>query len=130
MATDIAFAVAVLAVVGRGLPPSLRTFLLTLAIVDDLVAIVVIAVFYSAGLTWGPLQAALGLLAVFGWLVSGRGPARRLWTGPIPTWVVLVPLAVAIWAVMHASGVHATIADAAIGLPMRTRAPFSEPFSS
>ncbi|MET0417187.1 MAG: Na+/H+ antiporter NhaA [Actinoplanes sp.] len=122
MATDIAFAVAVLAVVGRGLPPALRTFLLTLAIVDDLVAIVVIAVFYSAGLSLAPLLAALALLAVFGWLQSGRGPARRLWTGPVPAWLVLVPLAVVIWAVLHASGVHATIAGAAMGLLMRTSA--------
>ncbi|MFB6392142.1 Na+/H+ antiporter NhaA [Polymorphospora lycopeni] len=120
MATDIAFAVAVLAVVGRGLPPSLRTFLLTLAIVDDLVAIIVIAVFYSAGLAWAPLLGSIVLLVVFGWLQSGRGPARRLWTGPVPAWVVIVPLAVVIWAVMHASGVHATIAGAAMGLLMRT----------
>lgn len=122
MATDIAFAVAVLAVVGRGLPPALRTFLLTLAIVDDLVAIIVIAVFYSAGLAWVPLLGAVGLLAVFGWLQSGHGPARPLWGGRVPAWVFLVPLAVVIWAVLHASGVHATIAGAAMGLMMRTRA--------
>ncbi|HET6478898.1 MAG TPA: Na+/H+ antiporter NhaA [Actinoplanes sp.] len=120
MATDIAFALAVLAVIGRGSPPALRTFLLTLAIVDDLVAIFVIAIFYSAGLAWGSLLAALALLAVFGWLQSGRGLARRLWTGPVPAWTVLVPLAVVIWAFMHASGVHATIAGAAMGLLMRT----------
>ncbi|MGW4464002.1 Na+/H+ antiporter NhaA [Micromonospora sp. NPDC004704] len=122
MATDIAFAVAVLAVVGRGLPAPLRTFLLTLAIVDDLVAIIVIAVFYSAGLAWLPLFAAIALLAVFGLLQAGRGPAGRLWTGPVPGWVIFVPLAVVIWALMHASGVHATIAGAAMGLLMRTRA--------
>lgn len=119
MATDIAFAVAVLALVGRGLPPALRTFLLTLAIVDDLVAIIVIAIFYSAGLAWAPLLAAIALLVLFGVLQK----ARWLWLGPVPAWTVLVPLAIVIWALTHASGIHATIAGAAMGLLMRT-----EPF--
>ncbi|TDD01035.1 Na+/H+ antiporter NhaA [Saccharopolyspora terrae] len=121
MATDIAFAVAVLAVVGRHLPPALRTFLLTLAIVDDLAAIVVIAVFYTEGLSWVPLLGAVGLLAVFGLLQRGTGVAARLLGSRVPNWAVLVPLAVVIWALMHASGVHATIAGAAMGLLMRTR---------
>ena len=110
MATDIAFAVAILAVIGRGLPPALRTFLLTLAIVDDLVAIVVIAVFYAAGFALLPLLGAAVLLGVF-WVLQ-----QRLRRG----WIVFVPLAVAIWGLMHASGVHATIAGAAMGLLMRT----------
>jgi NhaA family Na+:H+ antiporter len=122
MATDAAFAVAVLAVVGRGLPPALRTFLLTLAVVDDLVAIVAIAVFYTAGLAWAPLLAALALLALFGLLQTGHGPTRWLWNGPVPAWLVFIPLAIAIWALTHASGVHATIAGAAMGLLMRTSA--------
>ncbi|XSC30477.1 Na+/H+ antiporter NhaA [Dactylosporangium sp. McL0621] len=121
MATDVAFAVAVLALVGRGIPPALRTFLLTLAVVDDLVAIVVIAVFYAAGVSWPPLVAALGLLAVFGLLQTGRAAAwlRAL---RVPGWAVAVPLAVAVWVLTHESGVHATIAGAALGLLMRTRA--------
>ncbi|WP_433618820.1 Na+/H+ antiporter NhaA [Dactylosporangium sp. CA-139114] len=119
MATDVAFAVAVLAMVGRGLPPALRTFLLTLAVVDDLVAIVVIAVFYAGALSWAPLVAAIALLAAFGLLqtrAAARLPVR------VPGWAVGVPLAVAIWALVHASGVHATIAGAAMGLLMRARA--------
>ncbi|MBB2947068.1 NhaA family Na+:H+ antiporter [Actinoplanes lutulentus] len=129
MATDIAFAVSVLAVVGRGLPPALRTFLLTLAIVDDLVAIIVIAVFYSAGLAWAPLLGAIAGLALFGWLQRGpmqRGPMRRgpMQRGPmqrrLPMKIVLIPLAVLVWYLMHESGIHATIAGVALGLLMRT----------
>jgi Na+:H+ antiporter, NhaA family len=120
MATDIAFAVAVLAIVGRGLPAALRTFLLTLAIVDDLIAIIVIAVFYAAGLSWAPLAGAIALLGLFGLLQTGRG-AGRLHTLRVPGWAVGVPLAVVIWVLMHESGVHATIAGAAMGLLMRAR---------
>ncbi|MDA0563218.1 Na+/H+ antiporter NhaA [Streptomonospora sp. S1-112] len=120
MATDIAFAVAILAVVGRYLPPALRTFLLTLAIVDDLGAIVVIAVFYTDHLAFLPLLGALALLALFGYLQRGRGLAAALDRSPVPNWVVYVPLAVTAWALMHASGVHATIAGVAMGMLMRT----------
>ncbi|WP_243742629.1 Na+/H+ antiporter NhaA [Actinorugispora endophytica] len=120
MATDIAFAVAILAVVGRHLPPALRTFLLTLAIVDDLGAIVVIAVFYTSGLSFPALLGAAALLAVFGYLQRGRGLAARLNASPVPNWSVYLPLAFAIWALVHASGVHATIAGVAMGLLMRT----------
>lgn len=120
MATDIAFAVAILAVVGRFLPPALRTFLLTLAIVDDLGAIVVIAVFYTDHLSFPPLLAAIALLAVFGYLQRGRGAAAALNRSQLPNWVIYVPLAFAIWALMHASGIHATIAGVAMGMLMRT----------
>ncbi|MUL42553.1 Na+/H+ antiporter NhaA [Streptomonospora sp. PA3] len=122
MATDIAFAVAILAVIGRYLPPALRTFLLTLAIVDDLGAIVVIAVFYTDHLAFTPLLGAIALLAVFGYLQRGRGAAAALDRSPVPGWAVYIPLAVAIWALMHASGVHATIAGVAMGMLMRTTA--------
>ncbi|GAB3210258.1 Na+/H+ antiporter NhaA [Marinactinospora thermotolerans] len=121
MATDIAFAVAILAVIGRYLPPALRTFLLTLAIVDDLGAIIVIAIFYTADLAFLPLFGAFALLAVFGYLQRGRGIAAALDRSALPNWVVYVPLAFAIWALMHASGVHATIAGVAMGMLMRTR---------
>ena len=99
-ATDIAFALAVLAVAGRHLPPALRTFLLTLAVVDDLLAIVIIAVFYTSTLSVLPLAAALVPLAVFAMLVR-RG---------VRSWWLLLPLAAVTWALVHASGVHATVA--------------------
>lgn len=111
MATDIAFALAVLAVMGRGLPLALRAFLLTSAIVDDLGAILVIALFYSDAIHGGPLLGALALLVVYGVLQHiGRCP-----------WWVGVPLALAAWGFLHASGVHATIAGAAVGFLTSTR---------
>ncbi len=76
-ATDIAFALAVLAVIGRCLPSALRTFLLTLAVVDDLLAIVIIAVFYTAHLSVLPLLAALVPLGLFAVLVQRR--VRSWW---------------------------------------------------
>lgn len=111
MATDIAFALAVLAVVGRRLPSSLRAFLLTLAIVDDLGAILVIAVFYSQSLHAGAL-----LVAVFGFAVFGVLQNRRVQT----RWVYL-PLVLGVWWATHESGVHATIAGVALGLLTRVR---------
>lgn len=114
-ATDIAFALAVLAIFGRGLPRALRTFLLTLAVVDDLLAIIVIAVFYTATIDLWMLLAALAAVAVFALLVR----ARRL------RWWLLVPVAVLAWVLMHSSGVHATIAGVLLGLavPARERGP-------
>jgi NhaA family Na+:H+ antiporter len=104
-ATDIAFALAVLAVVSSHLPSALRTFLLTLAVVDDLLAITVIAVFYTDHLAPGPLLAAVAPIALFALAVqSGMG-----------RWWILVPLAVAAWALVHASGVHATVAGVVLG---------------
>lgn len=105
-ATDIAFALAVLAVFGRGLPRAVRTFLLTLAVVDDLLAIIIIAVFYTADLNLPLLGAALVVIAVFGFIARTRG-AR---------WWMLLPLALIAWTLMHASGVHATIAGVVMGL--------------
>lgn len=122
MATDIAFALAILAVIGRGLPPALRTFLLTLAIVDDLGAVIVIAVFYTSGIKFLALAAAAVGLGVFWYLQRGRGLAARLNASVVPNWLVYVPLAVLIWFLVHASGVHATIAGVAMGLLMRTNA--------
>jgi len=99
-ATDIAFALAVLAVISTHLPSALRTFLLTLAVVDDLLAITIIAVFYTSALSVTPLLLALLPLALFGVLVKRR----------VRSWWLLLPLAVLTWALMHASGVHATVA--------------------
>ena len=105
-ATDIAFAMAVLAIVGRGLPTALRAFLLTLAVVDDLLAITVIAIFFTADVSLPWLAGSAVCIFVFGLL------ARRGFT----KWWALGPLALAAWAFMHASGVHATIAGVALGL--------------
>lgn len=105
-ATDIAFALAVLAVFGRGLPVALRVFLLTLAVVDDLVAITIIAVFYTSGLAplWlVPAAALVGLFAVL----------TRVRRVPVAT---LVPIAVVTWVLVHESGVHATVAGVLLGL--------------
>src|SRR5690606_19736977 len=73
-ATDIAFALAVLAIFGRGLPVALRLFLLTLAVVDDLLAIVVIAVFYTESIEWGALAMAFVGVALFAMLVRIERP--------------------------------------------------------
>lgn len=104
-ATDIAFAVAVLAVVGRHLPSALRVFLLTLAIVDDFIAITIIAIVYAEGLQLQWLLLALVPLAIFALLVQ-RG---------VITWWLLVPLALLTWALVHASGIHATVAGVLLG---------------
>ncbi|MFJ9924237.1 Na+/H+ antiporter NhaA [Streptomyces rubiginosohelvolus] len=121
MATDIAFAVAVLAVVGQYLPTPLRTFLLTLATVDDMCAVLVIAVAYTSGINLTALALAAVGLAVFGYLQNGSGRAVTRLRAAVPGWLLFVPLAVTIWTLMHASGVHATIAGVAMGLLMRTR---------
>ncbi|MGY1830801.1 Na+/H+ antiporter NhaA [Geodermatophilus sp. SYSU D01180] len=99
-ATDIAFALAVLAVISTHLPSALRTFLLTLAVVDDLLAIAVIAVFYTSSLAVGWLALALVPLAMFGVLVQKR----------VRSWWLLLPLALLTWVFVHESGVHATVA--------------------
>ena len=99
-ATDIAFALAVLAVISTHLPVALRTFLLTLAVVDDLLAIAIIALFYTSDLQPLLLLAALVPLAVFGFLVQRR----------VRSWWLLLPLAAITWGLVHASGVHATVA--------------------
>lgn len=110
-ATDIAFALAVLAVVGSALPTSLRAFLLTLAVVDDFVVIVIIAVVYTDTVDFVALAAAGVVLACF-----GLCQRLRLVSG-----LLLVPLAVAAWWLMHESGIHATIAGVALGLLIRVR---------
>src|SRR3954453_112813 len=105
IATDIAFALAVLAVLSTHLPTALRTFLLTLAVVDDLLAIIVIAVFFTDHLSPGALALALVPGGLFACAV-GRG---------IRQWWVLVPLALATWTLVHASGIHATVAGVLLG---------------
>ena len=99
-ATDIAFALAVLALVGAALPSALRTFLLTLAVVDDLLAITIIALFFTDDLDVVMLLAALVPVAAFGALVQRR----------VRHWWLLLPLALVSWVLVHESGVHATVA--------------------
>lgn len=111
MATDIAFALAVLAVAGRRLPIELRAFLLSLAVVDDLGAIIVIAFFYSSEIIFG--QLGLGILCIIAFALAQR---KR-----IKTSFVYVPLALLSWYFIHESGVHATIAGVTLGLLMRVR---------
>ncbi len=113
-ATDIAFAVAVLSVVGRSLPASLRAFLLTLAVVDDLLGIVVIAVVYTDGVQLVLLAASL--LAVGGFAVLVRARVRRRGAAGRAVTTGLVVLAGTAWVLMHASGVHATIAGVLLGM--------------
>ena len=106
MATDIAFALGVVAAFGRRLPPSLRLFLLSLAVVDDLGAIVVIAVFYSSSVSFSWLVAAVGVLALLLVLRALR----------IATIVPYLVVGLVAWYCMFRSGVHATIAGVAVGL--------------
>jgi Na+:H+ antiporter, NhaA family len=104
-ATDIAFAVAILAVISTHLPTGLRTFLLTLAVVDDLLAITIIALFYTDELAPLFLLGALVPLGLFALLVQKR----------IKHPLLLVPLAVLTWGLVHESGVHATVAGVLLG---------------
>ncbi|WP_407555501.1 Na+/H+ antiporter NhaA [Streptomyces sp. Pv4-95] len=110
MATDIAFALAVLAVLSTHLPASLRAFLLTLAVVDDLGAILIIAIFFTSDLNFAALGGAFACLVLF--YVLQRFRVRGWW------WYV--PLGVITWALMYNGGVHATVAGVAIGLILRT----------
>ncbi|HEX7186692.1 MAG TPA: Na+/H+ antiporter NhaA [Actinomycetes bacterium] len=111
VATDIAFALAVLAVLGSTLPTALRAFLLTLAIVDDLGAIVVIAVGFTDDLDLVMLAGAVAVLGCYLML------QRLRWT----PWPVVVPLSLLLWLLVHESGVHATAAGVALGLATRVR---------
>jgi Na+:H+ antiporter, NhaA family len=92
-------------VINTHLPAALRVFLLTLAVVDDLLAITIIAVFYTEQLHWLPLLLALVPLGLFALLVQ-RG---------VRSWWLLLPLAAVTWALVHASGVHATVAGVLLG---------------
>lgn len=112
-ATDIAFAVAVLAVIGSHLPSALRIFLLTLAVVDDLLAIGIIAVFYTETVDLVPLLLALVVIAVYGTIAQLYRRFFRL--RPAAAWLILLPLGVVAWALVHASGIHATIAGVLLG---------------
>lgn len=112
-ATDIAFAVAVLALIGSHLPAALRIFLLTLAVVDDLIAITIIAVFYTESIEILPLLLGLLTIAVYGILAQRYRQFFHLKSAA--AWLVLLPIGVVAWGFIHASGVHATIAGVLLG---------------
>ncbi|AWB87494.1 Na+/H+ antiporter NhaA [Mycetocola zhujimingii] len=112
-ATDIAFAVAVLAIVGSHLPSALRIFLLTLAVVDDLIAILIIAVFYTTDINVVALGLTLIPLALYTFLAQKY--RRFFGLKPAAAWFILLPIGVVTWALLHASGIHATIAGVLLG---------------
>ncbi|WDY56089.1 Na+/H+ antiporter NhaA [Pseudomonas sp. PSKL.D1] len=117
-ATDIAFAVGVLALLGKSIPSNVRVFLLALAIIDDIIAVLIIAFFYSGGLDYSGLGvAAIGLLMVVGLQKIGVGSA----------WAYVIPGAIT-WVGMLMTGAHPTLAGVVLGLmtpvmsmPMRDR---------
>ena len=119
ISTDVAFALAVLAIAGHRLPMELRSFLLTLAVVNDLGAIMVIAIFYGHGFHLNWFITAVSLLALFGLLQN-----RKLTSS-----LIFVPLAFLVWYAMFRSGIHATIAGVALGLLMRVRKTETESMS-
>ena len=128
-ATDIAFAIAILALLGSSLPTALRTFLLTLAIVDDLIAITIIAIFYTSDLQLWYLALALVPMAAFWWLANRREAwfKTRYWTA----WALLGPLALITWVLFLNSGVHATIAGVVLAflVPVRGISPYGKQHS-
>ncbi|WP_109473892.1 Na+/H+ antiporter NhaA [Ornithinimicrobium cavernae] len=126
-ATDIAFAVAVLAIIGSHLPPALRIFLLTLAVVDDLIAILIIALVYSSGIEFSMLLWSLIPLSAYALLARRQRLLFRY--RHLPAWLLLLPIGACFWALIHASGIHATIAGVVLGftVPARLRADRGEP---
>lgn len=116
-ATDIAFAVGILALLGRSIPGEIRVFLLSLAIIDDIIAVLIIALFYSEGLNYlGFLTAGIGILLVLGFQRIGIGSA----------WSYLIPGSF-VWFGILMSGAHPTLAGVILGLmtPVRSK-PMSE----
>lgn len=121
MATDIAFAVGVLSLFGDRVPLSLKVFLSALAIVDDIGAVLVIALFYTASISWIALLAAAVLLGIL-WWASTRGIRNVL------VYATLIPC---VWVAVLASGVHATVAGILIAFTVPVRARIEpEKFSS
>ncbi|MET3992134.1 NhaA family Na+:H+ antiporter [Bradyrhizobium sp. S3.9.2] len=118
-ATDIAFAVGVLALLGKSIPGSIRVFLLALAIIDDIIAVLIIALFYTSGLDpSGFAVAALGVVMALGFQRLGIGSAYAY---VVPAFIV--------WAGFLVAGVHPTLAGVVLGLitPARSRHPWIVP---
>ncbi len=118
-ATDIAFALAVLAVIQSHLPAALRAFLLTLAVVDDLGAILIIATVYTASVDFLALAGAAVLLLGYALLQRRR----------VRAWWLYVPIALMVWGLVHEAGVHATVAGMAVALLTRASPGGDEPES-
>jgi len=116
-ATDIAFALGVLALVGRGLPLRIRALLLGIAVIDDLIAILIIAILFTTDLRPIPMLLAVPLVLVFGW-ISRKLKGRR--SGALIA--ALVVIGIAVWLLVHLSGIHATVSGVALGLATGTRA--------
>lgn len=126
-ATDIAFALGVLSIFGRRLPGRIRALLLALAVIDDLIAILIIAAFFTSSLQPLPLLLAVPVVAAFG-LISSR--ARIGWALP-----ALIVLGLGAWVLVFLSGVHPTIAGVALGLALASKRaervrPAIEPWSN
>jgi NhaA family Na+:H+ antiporter len=115
-ATDIAFALGLIALIGRGLPSRIRVFLLALAVLDDLIAIVIIAVFFTATIN----VLALGMAATAVYLFRFLGCQGRIKNSAVRT-TLLVLVALLAWYFTYLSGVHATIAGVALGLALNPR---------
>jgi NhaA family Na+:H+ antiporter len=118
VATDIAFALGLIALVGRGLPANIRVFLLALAVIDDLIAIVLIAILFADGFDAVALVAAIGSVAIFlgvGCIRATRPSTRALRA------LALGVLALSAWSATVSSGIHATIAGVALGLVLRPK---------
>lgn len=118
-ATDIAFAVAVLAGVGTFLPAALRTFLLTLAVVDDLIAIVIIALFYTSSFQAWYLIASIIPIGIYFWVTHKH--ERLFHEKKWAACVILLPLGLLTWALFLESGIHATIAGVILGFCVPVR---------
>jgi NhaA family Na+:H+ antiporter len=110
-ATDIAFALGLIALVGRGLPPRIRVFLLALAVLDDIVAILIIAVVFTQDLNLGALIGAATAIVAVCIVSASRGPK-------VVRYPILILLSLMTWYLVYVSGVHATIAGVALGLLM------------
>ena len=128
-ATDIAFAVAVLAIVGKHLPAALRTFLLTLAVVDDLIAITIIAVFYSTDLQLHYL--AFALIPIVAYAVLANRFEHWFKKSYTLAWILLLPIAIITWALFYNSGIHATIAGVVLAfvVPVHAKSQYGAQYS-
>ncbi len=118
IATDIPLALGILAIASSRVPPALRVFLLALAIVDDIGSLLIIAAFYSTGIGWGWLAAAVAVLAVA--VIGRRFGLQRQW--------IFIALGCLLWLMLHEAGINATLAGVAMGLLAPTTARIAPEF--